>query len=184
MSIQTELTRITNAKAAIKAAIEGKGVTVPNGTLLDGMAALIESIEAGGGSSWTDSYSVFATGTFTPIETLNEYSIDTGVPFDCSGDNYLRQMLLIWREPDMKTISGLSIGVIRTFTSRSNADVRTPHGLLTGSNGGLIANTQLTSANHSFPNQGETVWVISDLTSGTNFRAGKPYRWMLLGAMK
>lgn len=50
MSIQTELTRITNAKAAIKAAIEGKGVTVPDGTLLDGMASLIESIEAGGGA--------------------------------------------------------------------------------------------------------------------------------------
>ena len=49
MSIQTELTRITNAKAAIKTAIEGKGVTVPSGTLLDGMASLIESIEAGGG---------------------------------------------------------------------------------------------------------------------------------------
>ena len=49
MSIQTELTRITNAKAAIKTAIEGKGVTVPDGTLLGGMASLIESIEAGGG---------------------------------------------------------------------------------------------------------------------------------------
>ena len=48
MSIQTELTRIINAKAAIKTAVEGKGVTVPDGTLLDGMAALIESIEAGG----------------------------------------------------------------------------------------------------------------------------------------
>ena len=52
MSIQTELTRITNAKSSIKAAIEGKGVTVPDGTLLDGMAALIESIQAGGGASW------------------------------------------------------------------------------------------------------------------------------------
>ena len=49
MSIQTELTRLTNAKAAIQTAIEGKGVTVPSDTLLDGMAALIESIEAGGG---------------------------------------------------------------------------------------------------------------------------------------
>lgn len=48
MSIQTELSRIVNAKAAIKAAIEGKGVTVPDATLLDGMASLIESIEAGG----------------------------------------------------------------------------------------------------------------------------------------
>ena len=34
MSIQTELTRITNAKTAIKTAIEGKGVTVPDGTML------------------------------------------------------------------------------------------------------------------------------------------------------
>ena len=59
MSIQTELTRITNAKAAIKAAIEGKGVTVPEATLLDGMAALIDSIEAGGGGK-------FASGTITP----------------------------------------------------------------------------------------------------------------------
>ena len=59
MSIQTELTRITNAKAAIKAAVEGKGVTVPDGTLLDGMAALIESIEAGGTSN-------IVSGTFTP----------------------------------------------------------------------------------------------------------------------
>ena len=49
MSIQTELTRLTNAKATIQTAIERKGVTVPDGTLLDGMAALIESIEAGGG---------------------------------------------------------------------------------------------------------------------------------------
>ena len=48
MSVQTELTRITNAKAAVKAAIEGKGVTVPEGTLIDGMAPLIDSIEAGG----------------------------------------------------------------------------------------------------------------------------------------
>ena len=60
MSIQTELTRITNAKAAIKTAIEGKGVTVPDATLLDGMAALIESIEVGVGGCTTTS------GSFTP----------------------------------------------------------------------------------------------------------------------
>lgn len=52
MSVQSEITRLQNAKAAIKAAIEGKGVTVPDATLLDGMAALIESIQAGGGASW------------------------------------------------------------------------------------------------------------------------------------
>ena len=58
MSIQTELTRITNAKAAIKTAIEGKGVTVPDGTLLDGMASLIESIEAGGGGMKVEVFSL------------------------------------------------------------------------------------------------------------------------------
>ena len=34
--------------APIVDAVEGKGVTVPDGTMLDGMASLIESIEAGG----------------------------------------------------------------------------------------------------------------------------------------
>lgn len=48
MGVQTQIDRLASAKAAIKTAIEGKGVTVPDGTLLDGMAALIESIEAGG----------------------------------------------------------------------------------------------------------------------------------------
>lgn len=47
MSVQSEITRLENAKTAIKAAIEGKGVTVPDATMLDGMAALIESIQAG-----------------------------------------------------------------------------------------------------------------------------------------
>ena len=62
MSIQTELTRITNAKSDIKTAIEGKGVTVPEATLLDGMATLIESIEAGGASGvWC--------GSTTPISS-------------------------------------------------------------------------------------------------------------------
>ena len=65
MSIQTELTRITNAKAAIKTAIEGKGVTVPAGTLLDGMARLIESIEAGGANY----NSTIVTGSFTLSES-------------------------------------------------------------------------------------------------------------------
>lgn len=76
MGIQTDLPRIINAKAAIKAAIEGKGVTVPDGTLLDGMAALIASIEAGGGNSiWGGK---FTTGSFVLAEeTTSTYTIAT-----------------------------------------------------------------------------------------------------------
>ena len=69
MSIQTELTRIINAKAAIKTAIEGKGVTVPEATLLDGMASLIESIETGGGEK-TLFGAYFETGSIIPASDI------------------------------------------------------------------------------------------------------------------
>ena len=69
MSVQSEITRIESAKTSIATAIEGKGVAVPEGTLLDGMAPLIESIEAGGGadiSPWAD----MVTFSITPAEDL------------------------------------------------------------------------------------------------------------------
>lgn len=81
MSVQSEITRMQNAKAAIKAAIEGKGVTVPDGTLLDGMASLIESIEAGGGGGLPSPFTNITTGTFTLISLsyANAYTITHGL---------------------------------------------------------------------------------------------------------
>ena len=78
MSIQTELTRIINAKAAIKTAIEGKGVTVPDGTLLDGMASLIESIAAGGGTGYNFDGNPrwVSSGEFTVSETVTASTIE------------------------------------------------------------------------------------------------------------
>ena len=181
MSIQTELTRITNAKAAIKAAVEGKGVTVPDGTLLDGMASLIESIEAGGGgSSWTDSYSVFATGTFTPTENSRKVTIDTGIPFDSS--NYLSQFLMIWREPDMTTLSGFYIGTIRASADTNSG---THMGIVVGSSAGTNTAAPLKQSNSSYPTIGDSVWSITGISStAISFRGGKSYRWLLLGALK
>lgn len=51
--------------SSIVAAIEGKGVTVPDGTLLDGVAAMIDSIEAGGGGGivYTSGTLVFSSST-------------------------------------------------------------------------------------------------------------------------
>ena len=49
MSVQTEITRLEDAKAAIVAAVEGKNVIVPEGTKLDEIASLIETIKTGGG---------------------------------------------------------------------------------------------------------------------------------------
>ena len=45
MSIATELTRIQQAKADIKTAIESKGVTVPSATTIDGYPSLVNTIQ-------------------------------------------------------------------------------------------------------------------------------------------
>ena len=71
MSVQNEITRIENAKAAIKAAIEGKGVTVPDGTLLDGMAEIITNLPSGGGAVNFAPFSKIAWGTITPATDLS-----------------------------------------------------------------------------------------------------------------
>ena len=70
MSVQSEITRLANAKTAIATAIEGKGVTVPDGTKLDGMAALVEAISAGGGMN-------FVTGTFTTTDDITSNIVIT-----------------------------------------------------------------------------------------------------------
>lgn len=49
MSIENEIIRLQNAKASIKTAIEGKGVTVGDDVKLDGYAALIDNISVGSG---------------------------------------------------------------------------------------------------------------------------------------
>ena len=50
MSVQTQIDRISGAVSAALTALAEKGVTVPAGTKVDGLAALIAAIEAGGGS--------------------------------------------------------------------------------------------------------------------------------------
>ena len=47
MSVQSEISRLTAAKAAIELAIAAKGVEVPAGALLNDMAPLIAAIETG-----------------------------------------------------------------------------------------------------------------------------------------
>lgn len=62
MSIASEISRLQTAKAGLKTAIEGKGVTVPSATTLDGYAALVDEISTESGmlddwvrpSNWPD----------------------------------------------------------------------------------------------------------------------------------
>lgn len=47
MSIQTELDRLTGAKASLKSVVESKGVPVPEAATLDAYAALVQQIGTG-----------------------------------------------------------------------------------------------------------------------------------------
>ena len=72
MSISSEITRISNAKTAIAESIANKGVTVPSGTKIDGMATLIDSIQTGGGAPSLQSKSVTYTSNGTATITPDE----------------------------------------------------------------------------------------------------------------
>lgn len=65
MSIATDVSRIKGNITAALAAIADKGVTVPDGSTSDALAALIASIEAGGGDT-----SNIIFGSFTLTEVL------------------------------------------------------------------------------------------------------------------
>lgn len=72
MSVQTQIDRISRSVSAALAALAKKGVTVPAGTKVDGLAALIAEIESGGGSGGNISY---ASGTFIVAENCRTYEL-------------------------------------------------------------------------------------------------------------
>ena len=204
MSVQTEITRIESAKTAIATAIEGKGVTVPDGTLLDGMAPLIESIETGGGGSGTNvdwrGFPVL-TGTFTPSEDI---SSDYTVSFqegerlhyktiDGSGVKWHPMFLLF---PDTQNVNSLNQGYIQNIGNFPNT---TAYKDRTGNNTGTIfAYIDGTSVDTTYvkgvydnkilqtgfsvtaPYQEVTITSVRiPATSKLKLKSGLTYRWLL-----
>lgn len=81
MSIASEISRLQGAKADIKEAIEGKGVTVPSATKIDGYADLVDAIPQGSTPTGTKQISISSNGVTT--ENVGGYAsaeITTNVP--------------------------------------------------------------------------------------------------------
>lgn len=86
MSISSEITRISNAKTEIAESIANKGVTVPSGTKIDGMATLIDSIQTGGAAVQpSKALTVTSNGTTTitpdaPYDGLGSVDVTVAIP--------------------------------------------------------------------------------------------------------
>lgn len=79
MSVQTQIDRISDAVSAVKAALTEKGVTVPAGTKVDGIAPLIAAIEAGGGGGInlkTCTVNISITSTSVRITDIGYTTLD------------------------------------------------------------------------------------------------------------
>ena len=169
MSIQTELTRITNAKAAIKTAIEGKGVTVPDGALLDGMASLIESIEAGGGK--------VTTGTFTPAENIvigSDFSYEIN-----HGLGEIPQYFFLFRDLMYDSINGsTTINCLYMYMcSPTKYYLKSIIG--TGTTG--TAKVQGTWKNPLATS--DVVYIAGYGNADTHLQAGNKHRWIAIGGI-
>ena len=179
MSVQSEITRLENAKAAIKAAIEGKGVTVPDGTLLDGMASLIESIEAGGGDTLFGTY--FETGSIIPASDITtDYTIQfqknfANIP---GNDNEPRYMFVLWCSipPGYTSVAIPNNSWAWVFIGRRKKSTAIPYGQYL-SNSGSVSNATYggeigsNSYSHHF-----TLYC----TTSKKLAAGYVYNWIAL----
>ena len=132
MSIQTELTRLTNAKAAIQTAIEGKGITVPVGTLLDGMAALIEA-EVISFSDFKYNFSKVYYGdiTFDMEASLLSYPIVIDAPGIKEEDLYGAQIIIVTSDDTAYSTSKTTLAAAMQFTSNAkNTNYSNPVSLI------------------------------------------------------
>ena len=75
MSIVTDVSRIKSNITAAMDAIADKGVAVPDGSTSDGLAALIESIEAGGGGGSVEPFTKIISGTITFAEETEAFQL-------------------------------------------------------------------------------------------------------------
>lgn len=81
-NIETKINRIATAVTSALSALTAKGVTVPEGANVESIAALIESIEAGGGDFNFDGYigiTKATSGTYTVTNDTKAVFIEHGL---------------------------------------------------------------------------------------------------------
>lgn len=145
MSVQSEITRLNNAKLALANSIEGKGVSVPSSTTLDGMAALVDNIKSMDGAI-ANYYGECGTASTdaAKVVTIDQFVLSVGVRVtikftnavgtDADGDALTLNVSGTGAFPMRRygttamgtgtTTTGWTAGAIQTFTYDGSAWIR------------------------------------------------------------
>lgn len=170
MSVQTEITRIESAKTAIATAIAGKGVTVPDGTLLDGMAPLIESIEAG----------INATGgTITVSSDVDDYVLTHGL-------GEVPKFFVIGMMEEFSTLLSKTYILIGAFGfSDVSSQYRISASSTSSAPTGIFKAAAISATNNirqSIISANEETITVAYSGSSLNLIAGATYYWVAVGS--
>lgn len=169
MSISSEITRITNARDDIAGAIEEMGVTVPSGTQVDGLAALVRSGVNGHIQDYNNPHQV------TPGQVGGIYYGRSST----SGSTVIKQVNI----PEITNLySGLSVRISFLYGNtvdspqlQINTLAATPI-CWTGTTGALkydwTANTVLDLIYDTYSNSSSPVWKLIDHQHASTNRWG------------
>lgn len=119
MSIASEITRLQTAKSDLATSIANKGVTVPANATLDDYAALVDSIQTGGGES------------SLPYDAEIEYLECTGMQYinpDITLDADTTGVMLIFNAAITAFVSGNSSLMVAISSPNSGVQVYTASG--------------------------------------------------------
>ena len=171
--------------ASIVAAVEGKGVTVPDGTLLDGMAALIESIEAGGVQ--IGNFSTINYGSFQLAEDASEYTIDLG--YKGSGSPPVVEQFIILRDMESTYMGTTTNNSLVASVKMTNVTASSMSSMSTSfakyyNSSGKITNASVSGCDFngiSGVNTPRTMTITaSELNAACVLTAGATYNWIVL----
>ena len=166
MSVQTQIDRISDAVSAVKAALTEKGVTVPDGTKVDGLAALIAAIEAGG--------VVVETGTITLAQNGN-------LTIGLSKNDVHPDVVVIFHTPDATgSVTGIGASL---FVVHSANDVDVYNYGYTSTSSFSSIKLPYVKLGYDTPSWNASTGFTARGAGGGSYAvyvSGKPYRWYAL----
>lgn len=201
MSVQTEITRIAGAVSDALAAVADKGVTVPDGTKVDGLAALIASIEAGGGGGieLPTGYKV-STGSYTPntegTNVTHSIKIASSLPvynpckmfcifredgFNAPGSDAARYITLFVGSVVDPSYFGAGFCCYRLSDASGEFTMNAGTENVNTMNYGLPISAHSVNRTNCFVRQIETNGVLTFSTYGiVTLESGKTYKWFAI----